>query len=91
MVIAATAISAFLSISSLKIPIVQFDLYFFYQINFCPISPPHMKQFLPDDAIPLLCLVVEHPVQIVGDQVERVVEASNLDVATEKEGNVIDS
>ncbi len=49
-----------------------------------------MKQFLPDDAIPLLSLVVEHPVQIVGDQVERVVEASHLDVATEKEGNVIE-
>ena len=42
-----------------------------------------LKHFLPDDAIPLLGLVVEHPVQIVGHQVEGVVEASNLSSKTE--------
>lgn len=41
-----------------------------------------MKQFLPDNAIPLFCLVVEYAIQIVGDQVERVVEAGNLYVIT---------
>ena len=44
MVIAATAISAFLSISSLKIPFSQFDISYFRQINFCPISPSPIEE-----------------------------------------------
>ena len=54
MVIAATAISAFLSISSLKIPFSQFDISFFCQINFCPISPSPIREGLTEFVLTFL-------------------------------------